>query len=349
MKKHYSITSHDNELISDNLGIECKECYLNCNSRGSLVQNCPKYGGIRRQGKVVNNNGITFLCDETKTTKLFRDKLEGLSYAFYDLLIPRKQFEIEAKQIEQQRVNRLIHNLTSLNAHNIQEIDDFIPQELLGTNYQRLLEFIQVEIKKNIKNTATMFLRIAKHNVHMKTEFSIYKKLDRLDAALEFTLHPIRKVILNVLHTFFVDFTNQNIYVNVSSFNERVLIDYESIQVALYHLIENASKYTMSNTSVEISFEEIVNEIEVHFKMKSLYVDNDEVEKIFIEGYSGKAAKEYKLNGDGIGMWQINRMMKLNNGKVQFINGQDIENVRDKKFADNKIILTFKKKMYNSD
>jgi signal transduction histidine kinase len=248
-----------------------------------------------------------------------------------------------ADTIEQQRVNRLIHNLTSLNAHNIQEIDDFIPQELLATNYQDLLKYIQDQIKKDSKNAALMFLRIAKHNVHMKTEFSIYKKLDRLDASLEFTINQIRKVILNVLHTFFADFTNQNIYIYVSEFKGRVKIDYESIQVALYHLIENASKYTMSDTKVEINFEERLNEVDVIFKMKSLYLDDEEVEKIFIEGYSGKVAKECKLNGDGIGMWQINRMMKLNKGSVKFINGQDIVTVRDKKFATNQIVLTFKR------
>jgi hypothetical protein len=342
--KHFSIIANDGEIISYNLADECKQCFVNCNSKGNTINICPKYGGNRKQGKIINNRGTTFLCcNETKTTKLFKDKLEGLSYAYYDLVIPKSKYEIEAKQIEQQRVNRLIHNLTSLNAHNIQEIDDFIPQELLTTNYQKLLVYIQAEIKKDSKNAALMFLRIAKHNIHMKTEFSIYKKLDRLDATFEFSLNPIRKVILNVLHTFFADFTNKNIYVYVSEFNGRVKIDYESIQVALYHLIENASKYTMTDTRIEIDFDDKNQEVDVTFKMKSLYIDNEEIEKIFIEGYSGKVAKECKLNGDGIGMWQINRMMKLNNGAVKFNNGQEIEVVNDKKFAENIITLTFKK------
>jgi hypothetical protein len=344
MDRHYSICSLTNELICDNLEVECKQCFQDCNSIGKQVLICPKYGGERRQGKISNKKGITFLCDTTKTTKLFREKLDVLSYAFYDLQIPRKQFELEAKQIEQQRVNRLIHNLTSLNAHNIQEIDDFIPQELLASNYQNLLKYIQEQIRKDSKNAALMFLRIAKHNVHMKSEFSIYNKLDRLNAELKPTLNPIRKVILNVLHTFFIDFTNRDIYVYVSEFNGRVNIDYESIQVALYHLIENATKYTMSNTNVEITFEEKLNEVDVNFKMKSLYLDDDEVEKVFGEGYSGKVAKECKLNGEGIGMWQINRMLKLNNGSVSFKNGKDVEIVKDKKFATNLITLTFQKK-----
>jgi hypothetical protein len=343
MDKHFSIHSITNEVICENLEIECKSCYSRCNSPGKQVPVCPKYGDERRQGKIINSKGTTFLCDKTKTTKLFRDKLEALSYAYSDLLIPRKHYENEAKKNEQQRVNRLIHNLTSLNAHNIQEIDDFIPQELLAANYQDLIRYIQEQIKKDMHSAALMFLRIAKHNIHMKTEFSIYKKLDRLDATLEYSMNPIRKVILNVLHTFFADFTSKGIYVHVNEFRGRVKIDYESIQVALYHLIENASKYTMPNTNVNIYFEERQNEVDVHFEMFSLYLEDEEVEKIFGEGYSGSLAKELKLNGDGIGMWQIARMMKLNNGLVSFHNGKDIIEERGRKFATNLITLTFTK------
>lgn len=343
MDKYYSIKSKNEELISNNLESECQLCYNECNSIGKQIQKCPKFGDERRQGKIINSKGTIFLCDKTKTTKLFRQKIDALSYAYYDLIIPRKQYEIEAKQVEQQRVNRLIHNLTSLNAHNIQEIDDFIPQELLASNYQELIKYIQDQIKRDSKNAALMFLRIAKHNVHMKTEFSIYKKLDRVDASLELSMNPIRKVILNVLHTFFIDFTNQNIYVSVAEFKGRVKIDYESIQVALYHLIENASKYTMPDSNIEISFEEKSTDVDVIFKMKSLFLDDEEVEKIYSEGYSGKVAKECKLNGDGIGMWQINRMMKLNGGSITFLNGKICDVMQDRIFAPNIITLTFKK------
>ena len=68
-------------------------------------------------------------------------------------------------------------------------------------------------------------------------------RIFQLQSELKCQVNPIRKVILNVLHTFFIDFNNQNIYVYVSEFKGRVKIDYESIQVALYHLIENATKW----------------------------------------------------------------------------------------------------------
>jgi K+-sensing histidine kinase KdpD len=214
----------------------------------------------------------------------------------------------------------------------------------LAFNYRKLVDYVQLEIKRDSRNAALMFLRIAKHNMHMKTEFSIFRKLDRLDARFEFSQNPIRKVILNVLHTFFVDFTNKRVYVYVEEYNGRVNIDYESIQVALYHLIENATKYTMPDTEISILFENKGDIVDVIFKMKSLFLDNEEVEKIFTEGYSGKVAKQCKLSGDGIGMWQINRMMKLNQGSVEFINGSEIQTYEGKQYADNKMILSFRRK-----
>jgi K+-sensing histidine kinase KdpD len=177
----------------------------------------------------------------------------------------------------------------------------------------------------------------------MKSEFSIYKKLDRNDAFLELSSHPIKKVILNILHTFFVDFTNNNIYVYVEDYNGRVKIDYESIQVALYHLIENSAKYTMPNSIVNINFKENGDYVNVYFKMRSLHIDNDELDKIFNEGYSGKAAVNCELNGEGIGMWQINKMVQLNNANIKVNNGQDIININNAPYSDNEFILSLKK------
>lgn len=342
--KHFSIVSKGGEPISINLAAECKKCMAECNSPGKLIEKCPKYGDSRRQGLISNNKGTTFLCcDETKTTKLFRDKLAGLSYAYYDLQIPKEKFEDEAKVNEQLRVNRLVHNLTSINAHNIQEIYDLVPQDILSANYQTQLDFIQKEIKKDVRKASLMFLRIAKHNIHMKSEFSIYRKLDRSDAELDLRRHPIQKVLLNVLHTFFVDFTNNGIFVEVGNYYGRVLVDYETIQVALYHLIENASKYTKPDTNILIQFNETDSATTITVTMTSLFVEEDEVEKIFIEGYSGKHAKQLGLHGDGIGMWRISQMMTLNKGSVKFINGTNRFISGGHVYGENQIILSFVK------
>jgi hypothetical protein len=97
-----------------------------------------------------------------------------------------------AKKIEQQKVNRLVHNLTSINAYNIQEIYDLIPQSVLASNWKDQLIFIEKEVVKTKRNCNDV-LRIAKNNIHMKSEFSIYKKLDRENKTpLEFHSFQLR-------------------------------------------------------------------------------------------------------------------------------------------------------------
>ncbi|MBS1979216.1 MAG: HAMP domain-containing histidine kinase [Bacteroidetes bacterium] len=342
--KHFHIEDNNGKVIAANLASDCKNCFSSCSSIGHLVA-CPLYGGERRQGKVQNRKSVTFLCcDTTKTTKLFREKLDALSYAFPDLIIPKKDIEDKTRQAEQQKVNRLVHNLSAINAHNIQEIYDFVPQGILSANWKRQLDYIQQEIKAHPKKAAMMFLRLAKHSIHMKSEFSIYRKLDREDSGtLDFKDWPIRTVILNVLHTFFVDFTNNGIHVDVDEFYGKVKIDYETIQVAVYHLIGNVAKYTKPNSTVTISFAESHQDVKVNFLMTSAYIEEHEKDLIFEEGYSGISAKKMLKSGDGIGMWRIKQMMELNRGSCSIDRGKDRENVMGFDFSQNVFTLRFRK------
>ncbi|WP_066219819.1 ATP-binding protein [Formosa haliotis] len=343
---HFKISDKDENIISQNLENDCVNCFANCNSSGKLFSECPIYNQNRRQGKIINNKGTTFLCcGTTKTTKLFKEKLEALSYAYYDLIIPREQIISEIKKSEQKKVNRLVHNLTSINAHNIQEIYDLIPQDVLASNWRTQVEFIEKELVSKSNKASMMFLRIAKHNIHMKSEFSIYRKLDRDDNAnLEFKGYPIRIVLLNVLHTFFGDFTSKNVYVNVSDYYGKVLIDYETIQVALYHLIENSSKYTKTDSTIYIDFKEDNDNVIISMEMISLYIPESERKKIFQEGFSGTSAKKLGKSGDGIGMWRIKQMVELNKGEIEINFGNTIENYRGIDFSKN--IFNFKLKKY---
>jgi len=287
---------------------------------------------------------VFLCCDTTKTTKLFRQKLEALSYAYQDLILPKKELEYTLRKSEQQKVNRLIHNLTSINGYNIQEIYDLVPQSVLASNWKNQIEYIEKEVLKNPKEAAMMFLRIAKNNIHMKSEFSIYRKLDREDSIpLEFTQLSIRNVIINILHTFFADFSSKGIYVDVAEFYEKVKIDYETIQVAIYHLIDNALKYTKPNSNISIDFVIEQTDILVRFGMTSTHVKPTERFLVFTEGYSGEIPKKMGKNGDGIGLWRIKQMMELNSGSCSAEFGDTIERKIGFEFSYNVFILKFKR------
>ena len=341
MKRHIRVTNNKEKVLVDNLTSNCKKCLKNCDFEGRLVSDCPEYGGKRRQGYRETNKCDVFLCcHKTKTTKLFKQKIEALTYSFPDLNIPENEIRIS----EQTKVNRLVHNLTSINAHNIQEIYDLVPQNILAQNWKKQIEFIRNEVEKNPEKTALMFLRIAKHNTHMKSEFSIYKKIEKDDRTkLEIREHKLRNVLLNTLHTFFNDFTRRNVYIDVADFDFKIYFDYETIQVALYHLIENTAKYTCPKTKVNVSTSENKDDIDLIFEMTSAYVPEKEIKEIMKEGVSGIVARKMGKNGDGIGMWRIKQMMLINNGDFVTKFGEKSLSRTGFNFALNTFTLKFNK------
>ena len=177
--RHLKITDDKNQDIANNLTENCLNCYKNCSSEGKVILDCPEYNEKRRFGVRKTKLSTSFLCcDKTKTTKLFKGKLAALSYSVPDLIIPIN----DIREDEQKKVNRLVHNLTSINAHNIQEIYDLVPQEILAQHWRNQLKHFKKEMERDIDKTAMMFLRIAKHNTHRKSEFSIYRKIERSDS-----------------------------------------------------------------------------------------------------------------------------------------------------------------------
>lgn len=342
MKFHY--INSTNEVIFSNITNNCTKCYDDCNSQ-ITTQVCPINNLKARFGKITTKRGITFLCsDEIKTIKLFRDRLS----IFDSTLIPLEKLKAEIKtqisEEEKKRTKRLLHNLISLNAHNIQELYALVPQDLLTANIENQISIITDAIYENPKEAALTYLRIAKHNIAMKTEFSVFKKLYENNPVLEFSYHPIRKVIFNILHTYFQDFTDKHVYVRVKENYTKVNIDYDSVHVAIYHLIDNASKYCLPNREILIDFIESENTLIVRFDMISIKIDDDEVDKIFNESYSGRNSQKINKSGDGIGMFRAKSLLELNNVSIEVKRDyQKIERFNGTDYGRNIFELKFKK------
>ncbi len=143
---------------------------------------------------------------------------------------------------------------------------------------------------------------------------------------------------------FFVDFNKFDVSVNVGDYYNKAKLDFETFQVAIYHIIENAAKYVMPNTHLDISFALNENSHTIVFDMKSFYIPKDEVQKIFIEGYSGNIAKETNRAGNGIGMYRVKQLITLNRATIELIAGDRILSYQDIDYSENKFIITIPNK-----
>lgn len=301
----------EEEIIYSDFMQECEDCIKKCKEL-SIKQICSIDNKIRRLGIKDNTNGSVFCCsksiDDIKSSNTFKKSQNAILLGIEEIEKKKLLLKLET--------NRLIHNLTKTNAHNIQELYAVVPQEILTQNLNKQLKTISSIISKKPNEAARMFLRVAKNNAAIKTEFSVFNKVFGGKSSINKRKHKIRKVTLNLYHNFFLEFKDKNITVYFDDNEDYIFVDYESIHVILYHLIDNAAKYTLNNSILRIKFQSNPIYYSIILDMISIKIHDHELNKIFAEGYSGILAKKLNKEGNGLGLGHVSKILKLNNGEL---------------------------------
>lgn len=332
------------EIIFQNIDSVCLKCETECKNECSIFL-CPDNNDELRQGKRISNNGSFFICcnrSETKTSKLFKDKLEMLIYSVPTIKKIKEEVYSKTKHFEQDKYQRIVHNLRTINAQSIQEQFSLIPQDILAENYKNQIQYIKNEIIKNPDKAAEVFLRIAKNNANVKTEFVTHEKLSIENPLLSINNHNIRSVILNVFHAFSLELKSKSVTMDIFIEKKHLSFDYDTIRVAFYHLFHNATKYIKPNTILKIECEECSDLFKVMFKMESIHIEEHEITKMFADNYSGIRVVEKSKQGAGLGMGLIRKALELNNATIQVIAGREIDRKSKIDYSKNEFVISFK-------
>lgn len=323
----FFIVSSVGELLFTNGGSTCRECMSRYKELSYTRIDCSMYQCSMRFGSMESKGFVLYLCSnesQTKTTALFKEKINMLSYVVPAMLEFRNEVEKTAKREEVEKYSKVVHNLKSLNAQSILAQYRFIPQDAFADKYENLFDYVLNEVKNRPKEAAIALLKQAKSNAHMKTEFTSHEKLAMDNPALYKQAHIIRKVILNVYHSFDYDFRENHVTFRITETDARAIIDYDTVRLAFYHILSNAVKYIAPNSCLhtEISFDEEKNNVIVDFKMHSLYINPEELDAIFKDHYSGESVRQLNLQGLGLGMGLIKKAILLNGGNFIVIPGK---------------------------
>ncbi|WP_026705880.1 sensor histidine kinase [Flavobacterium soli] len=317
METFIKLINKDGVIIFSNLPERNEYYYLSCENKNSLIDKCIFIRKKARHGIIQSEEGITYLFtydyEIVNKPRFFKEKLQIYSEQLAEINLIKNKLtqDIQANN------RRLVHNITSFNAHNIQELYLLVPEEKLSKDYRSIRETIKTFLLDNSDAVADAFLRIAKNSIAMKAEFTVFKKLDGGQETLQKQPHPIKKVILTVLHVFYQDFKELDVYVAVEESTQVLTFDFETIRVALYHIIDNTVKYIMPNSQLRIRFSEVKDEsFSLILDMFSMEIKEEENQDVFKEGYSGINAKKAGKNGDGLGLYIVNRILKLNNAQL---------------------------------
>lgn len=340
----FHITDENGAVLTSNLETQCLDCVLDC-SKPNLKIKCKSENKEKRIGKIFKDELIIFLCDgeHSNSTRMFKKQLDLLVSFSGDI----NSFISEAGQGMTKQVFRLLHNLVTYNAHILQDVYSIIPQDDLSKSGKEIVNSInKVLVNGEIQNSVSI-LRILKNANMMKSEFSIFNKLYDPDPNLNIIEHQIHKVITLVFNSFWYDLVQNGNFLNIESSNMKIPFDYESVSAALAHIVDNTCKYIAPKTNLNVIFSESNIENIISFEMISMKIDDDEIDKIFFEGYSGRTPVENQLNGKGVGLYMVKRLLTLNDASIEInikSNGREAFEHNGVEYQQNTFDIKFRKK-----
>lgn len=304
---------------------------------------CPIRHIVKRQNKEAVQDGYIYMCsyDTSMTNKIFFyyfDMLKTIHIAYLE-----KVKNIELNLIKD--IRRLQHNVNTYNATIQDEITNLVPLDDIHNNWKEVVLFVEEIIKNKPRATAITLLKTMKFSTFITAEMTVHDYINAEAIKLETYPHSIHRIIKLSLQPYFLEFVENEIDIKINNCYEKVLVDYPTISVILGHLWNNAIKYMHPNSTLEINFQYSGKHLVTKIRMFSLKIENEEIEDIYKEGYSGKWAKMISKDGHGIGMFYIKRLTEMNGGYLNVQAGITVTKINGIPYAYNEFCLSLPREM----
>lgn len=318
MKTFQHFFDQNNESLLNNFPLNLQDKKFDTTEKTSII-NIEINGEIKKAkfGNEICKDGTIYILTieekYIKSSKLFKDLISNNLIALTAITQFKKNFSLNQNEY----VQGLIHNLTSLNTYNIQDLNSLIPQQTLAQNFTNQHEIIKKIISEQPKITADTLLKLIKYNYAMKVEFSVFEKTVMKIPIVQKIESPIRDIVLSILQIFIDEFEELKIIVSVDSNSRLLFVDYDSLFVSLYYLLENAIKYCSPKSKFKIHFKEEQQYFYIVLDMLSIRIEDDEITKLCTKNYRSKNAIQLTKKGKGIGMHRILKTLRLNNAELE--------------------------------
>lgn len=322
------------------------DCCSNCinsalEQEGIANITCPVEKIIKKIGYKKSQKGYAIVCDSKLTTRNFKIELQNVVDSIPQLLRFRNEITKSVREIERQKLDRIVHNIKTQNAHAIQELTNFIEPEQFAYDIKSVIPGVKDKIKNKTHLAAYTILRLGKINTAMSEEIFIYDNIihKNKNYQLDKRKYDLHDVLMLVFHEFMPDFDKKNVTINIMDYNERIFFDFTVIRFIFYHLIANAEKYIKPASSLNVSFSQDSQSHIVNFQMESYHIYDEDMAQMFHEGYSGKIAVEQKKSGQGLGMYLVDIMVKLHNAKLFIKPGKEAKKIGKILYSNNEFEL----------
>ena len=268
---------------------------------------------FREQNTYVKKNK-RFLKEKVYNPVLEKDQIEALINSSINNDIINKQVSET-----QNSVDSMLHELRKLNAQIKEHCDSLFSNygdkddlyTLPPDEYTKLFDRLKtLYVISTMINTRYSLYSYEKNpdilTLSMPININIYKKFDKC-----------RKVLKN--------YQKRNIFINFSGTAYKMFKAYSSFEMIPFLLLENAVKYSVNDSEVNVLFESQISKLIIRIESFSPYCSREELEKITERGFRGKNAQKTN-DGSGIGLYFVKILCDLHNIAISF--DSDCNNIK---------------------
>lgn len=210
------------------------------------------------------------------------------------------------------------HTLRSIQGKMKQKIEGLATKDdFRAENYAESKEKVGKKVSENIEKTADTICFLNKRVMEIDSHINGFDVLYMGDEQeTSFQDVNIKKVLLSILAPFLKEFSNKNINMEIAikddyADSNRINLDYKMFNLAMNNFFDNAVKYSKHSEPIKVTFSK---EGGIEISMMSRRIEENELARVFDEGYSGTHAQ--RDAGDGIGMSITDKALKLTRMKM---------------------------------
>ena len=150
--------------------------------------------------------------------------------------------------------------------------------------------------------------------------------MDSKEARLEITRFDINQMIKQVILTFEGTCSSKNIKFNLI-FDEKenyVLADYSKIQQVLYNLIDNAIKFSNTDSFIHITTTEKGDKVFISVKDTGIGIPKESISKIWDRFYKSDLSRGKDKKGTGLGLSIVKEILNTHKENINVISTEGV-------------------------
>ncbi len=296
------------------------------------------------------NGSVQIIFNEKNELFQGRKAIQRACYVYLSLIPKFKKIELSQRQSFDAIIKRFSHNLIKFQKRFKGNFNRLISDKARARPYVEFKEEVQRRIEENVSVAADDICQMSHRAIDLDAQIETLRIIGGY-ADHTGTLLPadIERAMYRLINPFIDELKARNIDVVVKikdAKNNKVSVVHSLFNASIWQLFDNACKYTLKDTSIEVTASLKSTPPKMRISMTSVSIEEDEKEIIFLENRQGRNVKKNSdsnssKNGTGIGLFIVRKALRFTKAKISVKNNGFVKKSEGIPYSKHTFVIEF--------